>query len=107
MKDFYKNMVIFGLAPSTEFLQNALQRFEEKVRRPAFTMPKELEGPNGVPNLAELAKLKPSNKYFVYRVDRFGCLHVSHTSLETLLELCQLNKFTCSLIDLLRRHLIH
>ena len=50
--DFYKNVVIFGLAPSREFLEEALARFEEKFRRPSFVMPKELEGPNGVPNLA-------------------------------------------------------
>ena len=96
-------MIIFGLAPNTEFLAEVLQAFEEKVKKPAFTIPKELEGPNGVPNLAELGKLKPYNKYFVYKVDRLGALHVSHASLETLIEICQLNKSCVSLIDLLKR----
>ena len=105
MADFYRNMVVFGLAPSTQFLRKVLQSFEDRVKKPAVTFPKEVEGPNGAPNLAELAKLRPFNKYFVYRVDRQRHLHASHISLEALLEICRLNKYCNSLMDLLKRSL--
>ena len=54
-----------------------------------------------VPNLTELRKIKPCNKYFVYRVDIEGKLHVTHISLAAILELYEVNKHTMNLSEFL------
>ena len=86
MSEFYKKMVVFGLAPSKKFLISVVEAFEEKVIKPGFISPKIPEG-SRVPNLVELSKQKPFNKYFVYSVSLDGKLRASHISIDTILDI--------------------
>mmetsp|Transcript_20441 Transcript_20441/g.31168 ORF Transcript_20441/g.31168 Transcript_20441/m.31168 type:complete len:90 (+) Transcript_20441:44-313(+) len=89
-------MVLFGLAPSSLFLQRTVKHFEERIQKPSFTFPRIPEG-RRVPDLAELKKLKPFNKYFVYSADIEAKLTVTHISLEAILELYEVTKHSMNL----------
>lgn len=100
LSEFYKKMVIFGLAPSTKFLESVIGAFEDKVIKPGFNVPNIPEGAR-VPNLVELSKQKPFNKYFVYSVSLDGKLRASHISIDTVMEIYQTNKHCMNLQELL------
>lgn len=102
LTEFYKKMVIFGLAPSTKFLESVVSAFEEKVIKPGYIAPQVPHGAK-VPNLVELSKQKPFNKYFVYSVSLDGKLRASHISLVTIMEIYQSNKHCLNLQELLRK----
>ena len=90
IEKFYMNMVLFGLAPSTQYLEKVILNFEEQLHRP-------------VVNAA--MKQKPFNRFFVYKVAKDGSLSISHLSLDTLQEIYRVNKYCNALQQLLKRHL--
>jgi hypothetical protein len=104
LQEFYKNFVIFGLAPSYKFIENVIETFQEKVIKPGFSMPPIPEGQK-VPNLAELRNCRPFNEFFVYQVQNNGKLVASHISLATILNIFQINKHCFNLQELLKNRL--
>ena len=104
IEKFVKSLLIMGLAPNEQFLTAVLEQFESNVPKPGFIKPKVPHGKR-VPLLKDLYEQKPSNKYFVYSVDRYGNLKVSHISLEAMLELYTFNKHSMNLQGLLKKQL--
>jgi hypothetical protein len=86
---FYQNMIVFGLAPNTNYLKNIMTNFSEKIKQPSYSF---TAHPNRKVDTEERNKVRPYNKHFVYMLKRDGTLEISHISLEAVLELFRVNK---------------
>ena len=93
IEKFCLNMVLFGLAPSTQYLEKVILNFDEQLERPVVS--------SGLNQKKE----KPYNRFFVYKVAKDGSLSISHLSLDTLYEIYRVNKYCYALQRLLKRHL--
>ena len=94
LNQFFKNMVVFGLAPNTVYLEKLFHNYSEKIQQPNYSY---VTNTNPKVDKIERAKVKPFNDQFVYRLLRDGTLEITHVSLEVLKDLFKLNKHSVNL----------
>lgn len=100
---FYQNMVVFGLAPNTQYLAGVLHNYSEQVKQPSFAY---TTHPNPKVDQIERRKIKPFNKQFVYKLNFDGTLEISHISLDAFIELYKVNKLILNFHSYLKQSLL-
>jgi len=78
--DFYRFMVIFGLAPNRPSIESLVNDFDKHIQKPVFAPVDYFIATQKLHIQHEFRSQKPFNQYFVYRVNFQGYLEVSHIS---------------------------
>lgn len=102
-------MVVFGLAPNTQYLKSVLHNYSEQVVQPTYNY---TTHPNAKTDQMERKKVRPFNKQFVYRLNIDGTLEETHISLDAFLDLFRVNKQILNFhsylkTNMLKRHMEH
>ena len=98
-------MVVFGLAPSSKFIEDLIMTYAEKVKQPSFLFSVNTKGMCKYDEMLERRKIKPFNANFVYRLLTNGQLEISHISLETILDIFKINKDCNNIHNFLKNNL--